>query len=298
MRNLLFIFLLFIGQWALAQTTPDKIQKKDKTEIDAIVLEISKNEIQYKKFSSPKGATFSVPTSEVSSIVYASGYIDVMDADEATVAAPVVKNTSVEPKNTTTEPVVKKDPVPTDKPETEVATNTEKKTKKEKKEKVTVIENSGKNTREAASGDDSKTTVTKLDGKQEAIILPSADFTGLDIDKVPKNGVEKDERLPAEYAGEYQWKSSDKGGRETAWLFEWDNITLIPKEWMGYGWRVQSNNPKDIKLDGNKLVVKKKVLGYFVKFNRNGQEIRGFQPVVDKKAKKDGKQDLFLIKVS
>lgn len=296
MKNLLFVFLLFISQWALAQTAPDKIQKKDKTEIDAIVLEISKNEIQYKKFSSPKGATYSIPTADVSSIVYSSGYIDVMDADEAAIAAPVVKNTTMEPKNTTVEPVTKNTTAePKDEP---VAKNetTEKKPKKEKKEPK--VAKSEKNTREAASGDDSKTTVTKLDGKQEAIVLPSSDFTGLDIDKLPKNGLDKDERLPAEYAGEYQWKTSDRGGRETAWLFEWDNITLVAKEWMGYGWRVHSNNPKDIKLEGNKLVVKKKVLGYFVKFNRGGQEIRGFQPMVDKKAKKEGKQDLFLIKVS
>ena len=129
-------------------------------------------------------------------------------------------------------------------------------------------------------------------------MLPSADFTGLDVEKLPKSGLEKDERLPAEYAGEYQWKSSDRGGRETAWLFEWDNVTLIVKEWMGYGWRVHGSNPKDIKLDGNKLTVKKKTMGYFVRFNRGGQEIRGFQPVVDKKAKKEGKQEMFLIKVS
>ncbi|MDJ1466369.1 hypothetical protein QNI19_33355 [Cytophagaceae bacterium DM2B3-1] len=297
MKNLLFVLLLFISHWAIAQKAPDKIQKKDKSVIDALVVEISKNEIQYKKFSSPNGATFSIPTSEVSSIVYSSGYIDVMDADES-VAAPVVKNTTMDPKSTTVEPVTKPETGKEGPAEPIATTEPEKKEKKEKKPKKEP-ETKSNDTREASvSGDESKTTVTKLDGKQETIVLPSSDFTGLDIDKLPKSGLEKDERLPAEYAGEYQWKTSERGGRETAWLFEWDNITLIAKEWMGYGWRVQSNNPKDIKLDGNKLVVKKKVIGYFVKFSRGGQEIRGFQPVVDKKAKKDGKQDLFLIKVS
>ncbi len=307
MKNLLFVFLLFIGQWAWAQTAPDKIQKKDKSEIDAIVLEISKNVIQYKKFSSPKGATFSIPTTEVSSIVYSSGYIDVMDADDASVAAPVVKNTTVEPKNSSTDPIAKPDSAKTADPEAIAEAKPEKAKKESRKEKKERKKEEGdsefgdaqKDSRKSTtSGDESKTTVTKLDGKQEAIMLPSADFTGLDIDKLPKNGLDKDERLPAEYAGEYQWKTSDRGGRETAWLFEWDNVTLIAKEWMGYGWRVHSSNPKEIKLDGNKLVVKKKVIGHFVKFNRGGQEIRGFQPALDKKAKKEGKQDLFLIKVS
>ncbi len=306
MKKLLLLLSLCVLQVASAQNAPDKITKKDKTTIDAIVLEISKNEIQYKKFSSPKGATFTVLTTDVSNIVYASGYIDVMDADNSPVASPVVKNSTVEPAVTTVEPVAKaNEPVIDETAQPVAEAKAEKKPKKEKKEKKQKGEedfkfgNAQKNSGEAtASSDESKTTVTKLDGKQESLILPSSDFTGLDIDKLPKSGLDKDERLPAEYAGEYQWKSSDKGGRETAWLFEWDNITLIVKEWMGYGWRVHSSNPKDIKMNGNKLTVKKKTVGEFVKFSRGGQEIRGFRPELDKKAKKAGKPDLFLIKVS
>ncbi len=295
MRKFLFILFVCLGQLALAQSTPDKINKKDKTIIDAIVVEISKNEIQYKKFSSPNGATFSVPTAEVSSIVYASGYIDVMDVSDAPVASPIVKNTTIEPRTTTDTSVhtpSKTDATNTSPTVSETA-SAEKKAKKSKNKAAT-----GPVERSPASGDESKTTVTKLDGKQEAISLPSSDFTGLDIDKIPKSGLDKDERLPAEYAGEYQWKSSDKGGREIAWLFEWDNVTLIAKEWMGYGWRVHSSKPKEIKMDGNKLVIKKKVIGRFVRFSRGGQEIRGFEPELSKKEKKDKKAKLFLIKVS
>jgi|GEM_PF-2653515 len=297
MKNLLFIFFLFIGQWTLAQPAPDKIQKKDKSVIEAIILEISKKEIQYKKFTSPKGATFTIPTSDVSSIEYASGYIDVMDADDAVVAAPVVKNTTPEPQKTTVESVTQTEPVAG--PATDaMAKANERKSKKARKVKAKDMIEDDSRRPASTSADESRTTVTKLDGKQEGIVLPSADFTGLDIDNLPKSGLDKDDRLPAEYAGEYQWKSSDRGGREMAWLFEWDNVTLIVKEWMGYGWRVHASNPKDIKLDGNKLVVKKKVVGAFVKFNRGGQEIRGFLPNVNKKARKAGKQDLFLIKIS
>lgn len=311
MKKLLLLLFLCVFQAASAQNAPDKITKKDKTTIDAVVLEISKNEIQYKKFSSPKGATFTVPTTEVANIVYASGYIDVMDADNSPVASPVVKSTTLEPKAAATEPVAKADepatkqtPQPEAQPVAEAGKKA-KREKKEKKEKKPKGENdfkfgdAQKNSGEAtAASDESKTTVTKLDGKQESIVLPSSDFTGLDIEKLPKTGLDKDERLPAEYAGEYQWKSSDKGGRETAWLFEWDNVTLVVKEWMGYGWRVHASDPKDIKLSGNKLTVKKKPMGEFVRFGRGGQEIRGFRPELDKKARKAGKPDLFLIKVS
>ena len=141
MKNLVFVVLLLLGPLALAQKTPDKIQKKDKSVIDAIVLEISKNEIQYKKFSSPNGATFTVPTSDVASIVYASGYIDVMDADNPVVAAPVVKNTTVEPQNTTIQPAEKpSEPAENTSVKSEPASEekvakAEKKAKKSKKEK-------------------------------------------------------------------------------------------------------------------------------------------------------------------
>ncbi len=51
----------------------DKIQKTDKTVIEAKVVEIGATDIKYKKFSNPDGPTYIIPRKDVSVIVYENG---------------------------------------------------------------------------------------------------------------------------------------------------------------------------------------------------------------------------------
>jgi|GEM_PF-817494 len=52
---------------------PDMLYKKDKSIIEAVVVEVGENEIQYRRFSNPQGPVYSVKKSEVSKIVYTNG---------------------------------------------------------------------------------------------------------------------------------------------------------------------------------------------------------------------------------
>ncbi|MDJ1472177.1 hypothetical protein QNI19_28755 [Cytophagaceae bacterium DM2B3-1] len=276
----LLITCLFLLSFCFAnaqQKGPDKIQKKDKSVINAIVVEISSKEIKYKKYQSPNGATFSVPTKEVSTILYSDGYIEILDEPppvlaKSTTQERVTDEKKPAPTTVSTETSTPKKETPT--PVASVSTNTS--TEKDKKTDVVAKTSKGG---------------YKLTGKELGLELPPREVSGLDIDRVPFAMLEKDLRHPSEYDGEYQWKSSAHDQKGTVWRIEWDNVTLIPKEWMGYGWQRRANSEKDIKLKDNELRSNGKLMGYFVKFNWKGQEVRGFY------IQTANNRDLFLLKV-
>jgi hypothetical protein len=56
--------------WPIVTQAQDRIQKTDKSVIDARVLEISTTDIKYKKFSNPGGPTYLIPKTDFTSIVY------------------------------------------------------------------------------------------------------------------------------------------------------------------------------------------------------------------------------------
>ena len=52
---------------------PDLLYKKDKTILEAVIVEVSETEIQYRRFSNPQGPVYVVKKSEVNKIVYTNG---------------------------------------------------------------------------------------------------------------------------------------------------------------------------------------------------------------------------------
>ena len=77
--------------WPMVTQAQDRIQKTDKSVIDARVLEISTTDIKYKKFSNPGGPTYLIPKTDVTSIVYENGEKEVFSQPapvQATVPVP------------------------------------------------------------------------------------------------------------------------------------------------------------------------------------------------------------------
>ena len=73
-RVLLFIAIVFIANLCLAQ---DVIVKKDGSTILSKVLEVNINDVKYKKFSNPNGPTYTISKTELTSINYENGDLDV-----------------------------------------------------------------------------------------------------------------------------------------------------------------------------------------------------------------------------
>ncbi len=92
--------LLSLGTWAQTRK-PDLIHKKDKSVIEAIIVEIDDEQIQYRKFSSPTGPVFGIKRSELSKIIYSNGDVEMMSgkadkSDKASKAAKVDKPEKIE----------------------------------------------------------------------------------------------------------------------------------------------------------------------------------------------------------
>ena len=68
-----FLFIC-TALWSNAQVRkPDLLYKKDKTILEAVIVEVSETEIQYRRFSNPQGPVYVVKKSEVNKIVYTNG---------------------------------------------------------------------------------------------------------------------------------------------------------------------------------------------------------------------------------
>jgi hypothetical protein len=282
MKNLFTALFLLAAFTVYSQATkPDKIIRRDKKVLEVIIQEVGLNgDISYKKFSSPKGATLKVPAKEVASIEYANGYVDEFPEEVAPPQRPLITST---PTSRDPQPNTNKQPSG----ESEVA-KTE--TKKETKTEPTTSTSKASTSTNTAT--DSKTTKSEArkTGSTKGVELSAKVVTGLDFERVAMEELQADVRSANEYAGEYQWRRSNTGVLEVGYKIDWDNVSLVPKEWIGYGYR-RGPSERDVKLKGNKLMVSGKTVGSFVKFDANGKEVRGL--VVEAK---DGK-DLFLWKV-
>lgn len=71
--------LLFLALWITAGSAwaQDRICRTDGSEIEAEVLEISLDEVRYKRFSNPSGPTYILPVSQIRCILYPNGAKDV-----------------------------------------------------------------------------------------------------------------------------------------------------------------------------------------------------------------------------
>ena len=76
-KNILLLFALIgFGTAVMAQ---DLIITKDKAKIYATVTEVNENDIRYKLFDNPSGPVYFLKKSEIASILYENGYVDVFN---------------------------------------------------------------------------------------------------------------------------------------------------------------------------------------------------------------------------
>jgi len=82
MKKIMFLVALATG---IATTTiaQDVIIKKDGCEIKATVIKVSRDEVEYKKFESPSGPTYTMSKSDIFMIKYADGTKDVFEQTAA-----------------------------------------------------------------------------------------------------------------------------------------------------------------------------------------------------------------------
>jgi hypothetical protein len=105
-----FLFL-FIISFCIASFEQDIIIKTNGDEIQAKVLEISTNEIKYKRFENPEGPNYIIEKKQVFMIKYENGNKDVFNNTTGTPAQPAAKPVVTAPK-----PVVAPKPAHPDKP--------------------------------------------------------------------------------------------------------------------------------------------------------------------------------------
>ena len=70
-RSLLLLIAAFFG--VLTTSAQDLIVKNDSTKIESKVIEITPEQVRYKRFSNPEGPTYVLPTLEIHYIRYANG---------------------------------------------------------------------------------------------------------------------------------------------------------------------------------------------------------------------------------
>lgn len=91
-RQLLsLILVLCTVSWARAQ---DRIVRRDSTVIEARVLLITPDEVQYKRFSNPDGPTYVLPLAAVHRIVYPNGDCDLFIAPASGTVEPLAASRS------------------------------------------------------------------------------------------------------------------------------------------------------------------------------------------------------------
>ena len=102
------IALLSVALCCIATlSAQDRIVKTDRTQIEARVLEISPEQIRYKRFSNPDGPTYVLPVGDIDHIRYANGEIESFRPAQPTPAPQPVE--TVQPTTDTQRPAA---PVP------------------------------------------------------------------------------------------------------------------------------------------------------------------------------------------
>ena len=94
MKNFTKLFIVaMLSLFNFSAVAQDVIVKKDNSEIQALVLRISDEDIEYKKWSNQNGPTYSIAVTNVASIRYANGDVDQFDG------ATAPKSEQVSPQN-------------------------------------------------------------------------------------------------------------------------------------------------------------------------------------------------------
>ena len=74
-----FLIFLMVNFFSLSLCAADMIVTKDSKKIDAKVLEVSSSEIKYKKKSNLNGPTYVISTSEIQTIIYENGEVEIYE---------------------------------------------------------------------------------------------------------------------------------------------------------------------------------------------------------------------------
>ena len=90
MKKILSLFFLLCAVCSIS--AKDVIVKKNADVVEAKILEVSSDEIKYKKLSNPKGPTFTISISDVSTVIYENGEVESFTKKEPTKDEKVVEN--------------------------------------------------------------------------------------------------------------------------------------------------------------------------------------------------------------
>ena len=280
-RYLSLVFCLLLAATLVAQPArPDVIFQTDGNTIEAIVVEVAADHVQYRKFSSPQGAIYKLATAQVQRIEYPNGVVDDFQAPlEADRPLPFIER-AAEPVSyqfTTTRSPDAAEGAPPPPAETE----------KRSRRRY-------RNAEEASfGGEGSLGTRRYVRNRGVPVELPARTVTGLEFSRIPMDSLLLDERSADQYEGVYEWQGSDfaSPNARVAWKMEWDNVELTPKVWTGYSWRSPPRGHKKVRLKGNELMLGGVKAGEFVMLENNGKVARGFLYTSDKG------RELFLWKV-
>ena len=76
-----FLVITVLLSAALAVSAQDLITKKDGSDIQAKILEVTSTEVKYKKYSNLEGPTFTLPKSDILIIRYENGENEVFNSN-------------------------------------------------------------------------------------------------------------------------------------------------------------------------------------------------------------------------
>ena len=79
-----FLFLLVLIGFGISAIAQDVIITKDGTKINSSVIEVNENDIRYKIFDNLSGPTYFLKKSEIASILYENGHVDVFNMSTST----------------------------------------------------------------------------------------------------------------------------------------------------------------------------------------------------------------------
>jgi len=86
-----FVFFICLQSLFYSQ---DVITKKDGTDIDAKIIEITINEVKYKKFSNLQGPSYTISKNEILMIRYENGEKEIFDSNTSSVSNTVISESN------------------------------------------------------------------------------------------------------------------------------------------------------------------------------------------------------------
>jgi hypothetical protein len=93
MRLFMLLFCALFSALVFGQNVkPDKIFKKDNTQIEARVIEITESQVKYRKFSNLEGPIYTINKNELTIVIYSNGESEQFGPQNDTVSKPVLMN--------------------------------------------------------------------------------------------------------------------------------------------------------------------------------------------------------------